>query len=412
MNLRTDPATAAAASQPATPAAAAPAKPGTAFAILFTVSFCHLLNDMMQALVPAIYPILKESYGLDFAQIGMITFCFQMTASVLQPVVGAITDRRPAPWSIAVSMGFTLVGLAFVSQAGSYPVILASVALIGVGSAIFHPEASRVARLASGGRYGLAQSLFQVGGNAGSALGPLMAAIIVLTSGQKSLLLFAGVALVNLLILAQVAKWYARHRVARTHATQAAATNGLSRARVGASLVILTLLLFSKNFYMVSMSSYLQFYLMETYAVSLHTAQIYLFAFLAAVAVGTFLGGPIGDRIGRKYVIWISILGVFPFTAALPYASLGWTFVLMLIIGVILASAFSSIVVMGQELAPGRVGLISGLFYGLSFGFGGIGAAVLGEVADVTSIGFVYKLCSFLPLIGLLTVFLPNLHRR
>ena len=395
----------------ATPGDASAAAPRAATSMILVISLCHLLNDMMQALVPAIYPILKESYALDFAQIGMITFCFQMTASVLQPLIGAITDKRPMPRSILLSMAFTAAGLALVSQAAHYGAILLAVAMIGLGSAIFHPEAARIARAASGGRYGFAQSVFQVGGNAGSALGPLMAALIVVSGGQGSLLFFAGVAIVNLAVLWKISSWYRGHRAAQAKRIITPASNGLSRARVGASLVILTVLLFSKNFYMVSMSSYLQFYLIETFHVSVHTAQMYLFAFLGAVAVGTFAGGPIGDRIGRKYVIWISILGVFPFTAALPHASLQTSFVLIILIGFILASAFSAIVVMGQELVPGRVGLISGLFYGLSFGFGGIGAAVLGHVADLTSIGYVYRICAFLPLIGLLTVFLPNIRR-
>ncbi len=395
----------------ATPGDASAAAPRAATSMILVISLCHLLNDMMQALVPAIYPILKESYALDFAQIGMITFCFQMTASVLQPLIGAITDKRPMPRSILLSMAFTAAGLALVSQAAHYGAILLAVAMIGLGSAIFHPEAARIARAASGGRYGFAQSVFQVGGNAGSALGPLMAALIVVSGGQGSLLFFAGVAIVNLAVLWKISSWYRGHRAAQAKRIITPVSNGLSRARVGASLVILTVLLFSKNFYMVSMSSYLQFYLIETFHVSVHTAQMYLFAFLGAVAVGTFAGGPIGDRIGRKYVIWISILGVFPFTAALPHASLQTSFVLIILIGFILASAFSAIVVMGQELVPGRVGLISGLFYGLSFGFGGIGAAVLGHVADLTSIGYVYRLCAFLPLIGLLTVFLPNIRR-
>ncbi len=395
----------------ATPGDASAAAPRAATSMILVISLCHLLNDMMQALVPAIYPILKESYALDFAQIGMITFCFQMTASVLQPLIGAITDKRPMPRSILFSMAFTAAGLALVSQAAHYGAILVAVAMIGLGSAIFHPEAARIARAASGGRYGFAQSVFQVGGNAGSALGPLMAALIVVSGGQGSLLFFASVAVVNLVILWKISSWYRSHRVAQAKSIVTPVPTGLSRARVGASLVILTMLLFSKNFYMVSMSSYLQFYLIETFHVSVHTAQMYLFAFLGAVAVGTFVGGPIGDRIGRKYVIWISILGVFPFTAALPHASLQTSFVLIILIGFILASAFSAIVVMGQELVPGRVGLISGLFYGLSFGFGGIGAAVLGHVADLTSIGYVYRICAFLPLIGLLTVFLPNIRR-
>jgi FSR family fosmidomycin resistance protein-like MFS transporter len=407
MTLATEPAQAATST-----ASAATAPRRAAYAVIFSIALCHLLNDMMQALVPAIYPILKDSYALDFGQIGIITFCFQMTASVLQPLVGAVTDKRPMPRSIVLSMLFTAIGLALVSRASSYGLLLAAVSMIGIGSAIFHPEAARIARSASGGRYGFAQSLFQVGGNAGGALGPLMAALIIVTGGQSTLLFFAAVAVVNLLILWRISSWYRGHRAAQAKRVVTPVSNGLTRTRVSASLVILTVLLFSKNFYMQSMTSYLQFYLIETFHVSVHTAQMYLFAFLASVAIGTFAGGPIGDRIGRKYVIWISILGVFPFTAALPYASLQTSFVLIMVIGFILASAFSAIIVMGQELVPGRVGLISGLFYGLSFGFGGIGAAVLGQIADMTSIGFVYKLCAFLPLIGLLTVFLPNIRRR
>jgi FSR family fosmidomycin resistance protein-like MFS transporter len=395
---------------PEKPAAAA--KPtGPAYGILFGAAFAHLLNDMMQALLPAVYPLLKQSYNLDFGQIGLITFCFQMTASVLQPAVGALTDKYPAPRSVVTSMAFTCAGLILISLASSFEVILAAAALIGVGSAIFHPEAARIARSASGGKYGFAQSLFQVGGNAGQALGPLMAALIILGAGQASLGWFAGVALANMAILAAISKWYADHRKARMGASTKPLQHNLTRLRVGLSLAILTLLLFSKNFYMAGMSSYLQFYLMETFHVSVATAQMYLFAFLGAVAFGTFAGGPLGDRFGRKIVIWISIVGVFPFTAALPYASLEITLFLVIAIGLILASAFSAIVVLGQELVPGRVGLVSGLLYGLSFGFGGIGAAVLGEIADLTSIGFVYKLCSFLPLIGLLTIFLPKIRR-
>jgi len=384
---------------------------GAAYAILLATAFTHLLNDMIQALLPAVYPLLKQSYNLDFGQIGLITFAFQMTASVLQPVVGALTDKYPAPRSVVSSMVFTFAGLVLLSQATRFEIILVAAALIGVGSAIFHPEAARIARLASGGRYGFAQSLFQVGGNAGQALGPVMALIVILSAGQASLLWFGGAALVNLAILAMISNWYRQHRKARLQAAGAPVTNDLTRLRIGLSLCILTLLLFSKNFYMASMSSYLQFYLMETFGVSVATAQIYLFAFLGAVAVGTFAGGPLGDKFGRKIVIWFSILGVFPFTALLPYASLDMTLVLIIFIGLILASAFSAIVVLGQELVPGRIGLVSGMLYGLSFGFGGIGAAVLGEIADLTSIGFVYRLCAFLPLIGLLTIFLPKMHR-
>jgi FSR family fosmidomycin resistance protein-like MFS transporter len=389
-----------------------PARAGTAYSVLFAISFCHLLNDMMQALVPAIYPLLKQTYSLDFGQIGLITLCFQMTASLLQPVVGAVTDKRPVPGSLAIGMGFTLVGLLLVSRASSFATLLMAVAMIGVGSSIFHPESSRIARLASGGRHGFAQSLFQVGCNFGTALGPLTAAFIVLPAGQSSVAWFAGVALVAMLILTRISAWYRAHQVSRSKAAGPPVETGLSRNKVLLSLGILTALLFSKSFYMSSMSSYLQFYLIETFHVSVASAQLYLFLFLGSVAIGTMAGGPLGDRIGRKYVIWFSILGVFPFTAALPYASLAWTGVLIVLIGLILASAFSAIVVFGQELLPGRIGMVSGLFFGLSFGIGGVGAAMLGELADWTSIGTVYKLCSFLPLIGMFTVFLPNLRKR
>ncbi|MDB5510132.1 MAG: transporter [Hyphomicrobiales bacterium] len=388
-----------------------PALPGTAYAVLFAISFCHLLNDMMQALVPAIYPLLKESYALDFGQIGLITLCFQMTASVLQPVVGAVTDKRPSPRSLAASMGFTLIGLLLVSRASSFGMLLLAVSLIGVGSAIFHPESSRIARMASGGRHGFAQSLFQVGGNAGTAIGPLTAAFIILPAGQKAVAWFAAVALLAMLILSRISTWYTTHQVARSKAAGPVRSTGLSRNKTLLSLGVLTALLFSKSFYTASMSSYLQFYLIETFGVSVAMAQLYLFLFLGALAVGTMAGGPLGDRIGRKYVIWFSILGVLPFTALLPYASLMWTGVLVVLIGLILASAFSAIVVFGQELLPGRIGMVSGLFFGLSFGIGGVGAAVLGEVADWTSIGTVFKICSFLPAIGILTIFLPNMRK-
>lgn len=410
MTLSAEPVSAAASASPAP--AAHTSHAGTVYPVLFAISFCHMLNDMMQALVPAIYPLLKQSYALDFSQIGLITLCFQMTASLLQPIVGAITDKKPSPRSLAASMAFTLIGLLLVSRASSFGSLLMAVSLIGVGSAIFHPESSRIARLASGGRHGLAQSLFQVGGNLGTALGPLMAAFIVLPAGQKSVAYFAGIALLAMLILSQIGGWYRRHNVARTKAAGPVVSSGLTKPQVMLSLGVLTALLFSKSFYTVSMSSYLQFYLIETFKVTTSTAQLFLFLFLTAVAIGTMVGGPLGDRIGRKHVIWFSILGVFPFTVALPYASLFWTGVLIVVIGLVLASAFSAIVVFGQELLPGRIGMVSGLFFGLSFGIGGIGAAVLGEIADWTSIGYVYKLCSFLPLIGLLTVFLPDMRRH
>jgi FSR family fosmidomycin resistance protein-like MFS transporter len=384
----------------------------TAFAVLAAISFSHLLNDTMQSLVPAIYPILKDSFHLSFMQVGLITLCFQCTASLLQPLVGLSTDKRPMPYSLAVGMGFTLVGLLLLSVAGSFGFLLLAAALIGMGSSVFHPEASRVARMASGGRYGFAQSFFQVGGNAGSAMGPLLAAFIVLPGGQSRVAWFSAVALLAMFVLFNIGHWYRRQVSAiRTRARSVAAAVTLPRGRVAATIVVLLLLLFSKYFYMASLNSYYTFYLMHRFGVSVWNAQIHLFVFMAAVAVGTFVGGPIGDRIGRKYVIWVSILGVLPFTLMLPHASLFWTGVLSVVIGLILASAFSAILVYAQELVPGKVGTISGLFFGFAFGMGGLGAALLGELADLTSIETVYQVCAFLPALGLLTVFLPNLER-
>jgi MFS transporter, FSR family, fosmidomycin resistance protein len=381
----------------------------TAFRILAAISFCHLLNDMMQSVVPAVYPILKTSYHLDFSQIGMITASLQITASLLQPLVGTYTDAHPKPYSLAVGMGFTLTGLLLLSSAPSFLAILAAVALVGVGSAVFHPESSRIARLASGGQHGLAQSLFQVGGNTGSSTGPLLAAFIVLPRGQHSIAWFAIAALIAMMILIQVGTWYKNHQPpARRHA--AAGHSTLSPRKVALAMSVLIALVFSKYIYLASLSSYYTFYLIAKFHVSVQSAQLHLFLFLGAVAAGTFAGGPIGDRIGRKYVIWCSILGVLPFTLALPFANLLWTAILTVIIGAILASAFSAILVYAQELVPGRVGAISGLFFGLAFGVAGIGAAILGRLADATSITFVYRLCAFLPAIGLLTWFLPNLE--
>jgi MFS transporter, FSR family, fosmidomycin resistance protein len=385
---------------------------GTVMPVLLAISVSHMLNDLIQSLIPAIYPILKQSYGLDFGQIGMITLAFQLTASILQPAVGLYTDMRPLPYSLAIGMGSTLLGLVALSMASTYPMILVSVALVGVGSAVFHPESSRVARMASGGRHGLAQSVFQVGGNAGSALGPLLAAYIVIPHGQKSISWFSLVALAGIVILWQVGAWYARRRraaPAKSAAPRREVT--LPRGRVVASIAILAALMFSKFFYMASLSSYFTFYLIERFHVDVQTAQLHLFIFLAAVAAGTIAGGPIGDRFGRRFVIWVSILGVAPFTLALPYVGLGWTTVLTIIIGLVLSSAFSAIIVYAQELVPGKVGMIAGLFFGFAFGMGGIGAAVLGEMADWWGIETVYRLCSFLPLIGLLTVFLPNVEK-
>ena len=385
---------------------------GTAFRVLAAISFCHLLNDTLQSVIPAVYPILKSAYRLDFGQIGLITLTSQLTASLLQPVVGLYTDHRPTPFSLPVGMGFTLIGLLLLSMAPTFGIILMAVALVGIGSSVFHPESSRVARMASGGQHGLAQSLFQVGGNAGSALGPLLAAFIVLPAGQRSIAWFSVIALVAIVVLIRVGAWYkARHSTkAKPQAQAEAHPARLSSRHIAVAIVVLVALVFSKYFYLSSLVSYYTFYLISKFHVSVRSAQIHLFIFLGAVALGTIVGGPVGDRIGRKYVIWCSILGVLPFTLLLPYASLFWTSVLTVIIGLVLASAFSAILVYAQELIPGKIGTISGLFFGLAFGMGGIGAALLGKLADVTSIVFVYKVCSFLPAIGILTVFLPNLE--
>ena len=380
--------------------------------ILAAISVSHLLNDLIQSLLPAIYPILKDNYRLDFGQIGLLTLTFQMSASLLQPLVGTFTDRKPQPFSLMVGMGFTLIGLLTLSQAHSYPLLLLGAALVGMGSSVFHPESSRVARMASGGRHGLAQSVFQVGGNAGTALGPLLAAFIVVPFGQGSIAWFSAVALLAMLILFAVGRWY-RDKLVELKAKPKAAErkSSFSRRRIAVSITILMLLVFSKNFYMAGLTSYYAFYLISKFQLSLQDAQVYLFIFLGAVVAGTLLSGPIGDRIGRRYVIWISILGVLPFTLLLPYVGLFWTAVLSIIIGLVLASAFSAILVYATELVPGRVGMIAGLFFGLSFGMGGLGAAALGQLADMTSIETVYKVCSFLPAIGLLAYFLPKIEK-
>lgn len=384
---------------------------GTAIGILAAISFCHLLNDMMQSVIPAVYPILKSSYHLNFGQIGLITLTSQLTASLLQPVIGLYTDHRPTPWSLPAGMGFTLIGLVLLSTAPAFLAILLAVSFIGIGSAVFHPESSRVARMASGGRHGLAQSVFQVGGNAGSALGPLLAAFIVLPVGQRSIAWFSTAALLAIVVLWRVGNWYkVIHRAGSKAGGVETRQRSLSRARVGSAIAILIALVFSKYFYLASLVSYYTFFLMSKFHISVKSAQVHLFLFLVAAAVGTIVGGPIGDRFGRKYVIWFSILGVLPFTVALPYANLFWTSVLTVIIGLIIASAFSAIVVYAQDLVPGKVGTISGLFFGLAFGMGGVGAALLGALADVTSIDFVYRVCSFLPVIGLLTAFLPKIE--
>jgi MFS transporter, FSR family, fosmidomycin resistance protein len=383
-------------------------------AILVSLSVCHLLNDMNQSLVPAMYPILKDTYHLDFGQIGLITLAFQLTASMLQPVVGLVTDRRPQPYSLPIGMLSSLVGLLLLAVANSYGTILFAAALVGLGSSVFHPESSRVARMASGGRHGFAQSLFQVGGSTGSAIGPLLAAFIVVPRGQGSIAWFSAAALLAIFLLTNVSLWYSRNMKPRSAggvSARGTAYTVLSRKKVLGAIAILIALLFSKNVYTSSLSSYYTFYLIHKFGLSVQNAQIHLFVFLGAVAAGTFAGGPIGDRFGRKPVIWFSILGAFPFALMLPYASLFWTGVLSVAIGLILASAFAAIIVYAQELVPGRVGLMAGMFFGFSFGLGGLGAAVLGQVADWTSIDTVYRLCSFLPLIGLLTAFLPNIER-
>ncbi|HEY8937908.1 MAG TPA: MFS transporter [Cyclobacteriaceae bacterium] len=386
----------------------------TIFPILIAISFSHMLNDTIQSLIPSIYPLIKTSLNLSFAQLGIVTLCFQLTSSILQPFVGIYTDKRPQPFSLAIGMGVTLIGLISLSLASTYAAVLISVAFVGMGSAIFHPEASRVAHLASGGKRGLAQSLFQVGGNAGSAIGPLLAALIIVPFGQFNVIWFSLAALLAIIVLSWIGNWYKVQRLglsAKKHITEIR-TSELKTSAILSSLGILLLLIFSKYFYMASMTSYFTFYLMDKFHLSVESAQIHLFIFLFAIAAGTFLGGPIGDKVGRKVVIWISILGAAPFTILLPYADLFWTTVLSVLIGFILASAFSAILVYAQELVPGKVGLISGLFFGLAFGMGGIGSAVIGKLADVTSIQYVYTVCSFLPLIGILTVFLPNVEKK
>jgi MFS transporter, FSR family, fosmidomycin resistance protein len=369
---------------------------------------------MLQSVIPAVYPILKTSYHLDFGQIGLITLTSQITASLLQPVVGIYTDHRPTPYSLPIGMGFSLCGLVLLSSAPTFAAILLAVALVGVGSAVFHPESSRVARMASGGQHGLAQSLFQVGGNAGSSLGPLLAAFVVLPVGQHSIAWFSSAALLAIFVLTRVGAWYKGRISAWNRTSRQVAREGnpsLSRVRVAVAIAILIALVFSKYFYLSSLTSYYTFFLIGKFHLSVRAAQVYLFLFLGSVAMGTILGGPIGDRIGRKYVIWCSILGILPFTLLLPYVNLFWTGFLTVIIGILLASAFPAILVYAQDLVPGRLGTISGLFFGLAFGMGGIGAALLGELADRTSIDYVYRVCSFLPVIGLLTAFLPNLEQ-
>ena len=398
---------------PATPPAPAglSSAQATAFTVILAVSFGHFINDIMQSLLSAIYPLLKDNYSLDFWQIGLLTFTFQVTASLLQPVVGIITDKRPMPFSLPWGMASSLVGLVVLAYAGHYWLLLAGASLIGIGSAIFHPESSRIARLASGGKHGLAQSLFQVGGNAGQAMGPLLAAFIVVPFGQTSIAWFAVGSLVGIIVLWQVGNWYVRLRARSAARPAAGHVSPFSRNRVAWALVILTVLVLSKNAYIASLSSYYTFYTIQKFGVSVQMSQVLLFLFLGASALGILLGGPFGDRYGQKAMIWFSIVGVLPFTLALPYANLEWTIVLTILIGLILSSAFSNIVVFAQELVPGRVGMVAGIFFGFAFGMGGIAAALLGVVADHKGIDFVYRICSYLPLLGLLTIFLPNMKQ-
>lgn len=386
----------------------------TVYSILFTISLAHFINDMLQSVIPSIYPLIKQRFSLNFTQIGLITFTYQITASILQPFVGLYTDKKPKPYSLAIGMGFTLSGLLLASVAGNFYIMLMAVSLIGIGSSIFHPESSRVAHLASGGKKGLAQSIFQLGGNAGSAIGPLLAALIVIPYGQSNVIWFCLIAFAGILVLLRIAKWYAERlsfNAKNKNAKETVQLN-ISKRRVIFSLGILLVLIFSKYFYLASITSYYTFFLINKFHLSIQQSQIYLFMFLGSVAAGTLFGGPLGDRFGRKYIIWISILGVAPFTMLLPYVSLFWTGVLSVFIGPILSSAFSAILVYATELVPGKVGLIAGLFFGLAFGMGGLGSAVLGKVADMTSINYVFKICAYLPLIGIFTGLLPNIEGK
>lgn len=387
----------------------------TIYSILFTISLGHFINDMLQAVVPSVYPIIKSSYDLSFSQVGLITLTYQLTASILQPFIGYFTDKKPRPYSLVIGMGFTLTGLIAVSLASSFHQILAAVAFIGIGSSIFHPESSRVAHLAAGGKKGLAQSIFQVGGNAGSAVGPLLAAAIVAPRGQFYIIWFAIVALLGMFVLSFIARWYQQHldqRAVNKIKTVSLNTQHLSTGKIAFAMIILLILIFSKYFYMASMTSYYTFYLISKFHLTVAQSQVYLFAFLGAVAAGTILGGPLGDRFGRKAIIWVSILGAAPFTLLLPHVSLTFTIILSVLIGLIISSAFSAILVYATELVPGKVGLIAGLFFGLAFGMGGLGSAVLGRLADKTSVEHVFNICAYLPLIGMLTVFLPAIERK
>lgn len=386
----------------------------TVYSILFTISLSHLLNDMLQSLIPSIYPLVKTKFHLTFSDIGLITLTYQLSASLLQPFVGMYTDKKPKAYSLSVGMGFTLSGLICLAFASSFYWLLLAVSLVGIGSSIFHPESSRVAHLASGGKRGLAQSIFQLGGNAGSALGPLLAALIIVPFGQGGILWFSLAALLAIIILIYIGKWYKKTTVSKAKVVKAhvVSHHNLSSKRVTISLIVLLILIFSKFFYLASMTGYYTFFLIDKFHMSVQSSQIYLFIFLAAVAAGTMAGGPLGDKFGRKYIIWISILGAAPFTMLLPYTDLFWTTILSVIIGMIISSAFSAILVYAQELMPGKVGMIAGLFFGFAFGMGGLGSAILGKLADSTSINYVFQVCAYLPLIGILTAFLPNLETK
>ncbi|MGM8362599.1 MFS transporter [Flavobacterium sp. ARAG 55.4] len=386
----------------------------TTYSILFIISFSHLINDLLQAVIPSVYPLLKDNFKLSFSQIGLITFTYQVTASVLQPFVGMYTDKKSKPYSLLIGMSFTLIGIYLISIASSFSFLLISVSLIGVGSSIFHPESSRVAHLASGEKKGLAQSIFQLGGNAGSAIGPLLVALIVIPHGQSYIVWFCLIALIGIFVLYKIALWYSDHLSLKNAGKiqNEIIPHHLSKTRVTFSLIILLALIFSKYFYLTSITSYYTFFLIDKFHISIQDSQLYLFTFLGAVATGTLIGGPLGDRFGRKYVIWISILGAAPFTLLLPYVSLFWVGILSVIIGLIISSAFSAILVYATELLPGKVGLVAGLFFGFAFGMAGLGSAVLGNLADTTSITYVFNVCAYLPLLGIITGFLPNIESK
>lgn len=384
----------------------------TVYPILFSIAFAHLLNDLLQAVIPAAYPILKENFNLSFTQIGLITLAYQLAASILQPIVGLYTDKRPKPFSQIFGMLFTMSGIVLLSYAANFSMIILAVVLVGIGSSIFHPEASRISFLASGGKRGLAQSIFQLGGNAGTAIGPLLVALIVVPNTQYYIIWFVVVAMIGLIVLSRIAFWYQSHLSLRANKKAVIDLPNLSQTKIILSVVILMVLIFSKFFYMASMSSYFTFYLMDKFHLSVQDAQFHLVLFLASCAIGTLIGGPLGDKFGRKYVIWFSVLGAAPFTLLLPYVDLFWTGILSVIIGTIISSAFPAILVFAQELLPKKLGMVSGLFYGFAFGMGGLGSALLGNLADHTSIDYVYHLCAYLPLIGIIAFFLPNLKKK